>query len=1143
MVRRSAKIALRVAAVAFGAIAIAATIFVWRAFNGPVSLGLLTPRLEAMINSGLKDIQLHFGDSVIEWSEGRSIAFLQFVDVVAVDRNGAVIARVPRAKVSLSGPALLNGEVAPTNVELIGASAQLVRRLDGGVQLGLQVGGAPPQEPKANTAPEGMTKAILQAMLAPKTNDTMSRYLKRFAVTDAKLTIFDEATRSYWSAEKASLAFDRKPDGVVVAVSAPLRLADKSTWLFTASGRYTNGSSNIAIEAAFKPVRVSLLSASGAGLKALKGIDIPISGNAACDLSLAGQLGRCTLWLNAGAGHLTLPALKKKPIHFKDAALTVVLDAPSQRYSIEQFKWSGDTIRGEISGDGSYAFAADGALASLTADWTAENVSIDAPNVFDGQLALESMKLRAAFDAALKHLTIEEIHARRGTFDLSLSGELQDNPVSMGVVINGQFANLMVADLKRLWPAGAAQGARDWISANVHEGAIRAGTIAVNIPPGAITENRVPDEMMNIAFSVDDMRLTYLNGLPDITKVNGAATLLGDTFKADISSGNVGAIALKKGTFVIAELHKQGTIGTISGEIAGPTRDMLTVIDRPRLGYPTRFGIAPDQAAGTSTVNFTFAIPMLHDLKAEDVGINVDAVLKDVKLPINDQLKLTGGTFAIKLDAKAMKAQGAVQVNGAPMGFTWAEDFTGTALNGTRIDVTATLDDRQRAGLGLDARPFVEGKSTIVATFTGRAGKIQKARVDANLSAARLSSPQLGWAKPEDAKATLKADIVFNADKSIEISNIDAVGQGMKAQGRLVVGGGKILVAEFKKLQLGERNDFALNYRSADDGATSMDIKGRVIDAAGFFASDDEAESEKKVAAKDSKPAMSVKANVDMAYLQGDVWFTGLKFTYADDGERLTALNIDASADAANVRGELVRAGDNSRKLKIQTADAGRLLRGVTGFRSLIGGEMSLSVDLSPMPQTGQAATRADATFDGVLKLEKFKIVDQPFLARLLSAGSFTGLDDLLRGEGITFTKLEQSFQGRGGMITLTNGRAAGPSIGLTAQGMINRDTDRIDVNGTVVPLYGLNSMFEDIPLVGDILTSRKGEGIFGVTYGVSGALDDLKIAVNPISVLAPGFLRKLFQMGPTPQAAAPMPAPHQKPDAQNASQPVTKTN
>jgi AsmA-like C-terminal region/Protein of unknown function len=1133
---------MRVGAIALAAFVIAAAVFGWRVMNGPVSVGsILTARLEAMINEGLHDIQLRLGDSIIEWSESRDIAYIQFVDVEAVDRNGAVIARVPRAKLSLSGSALLKGEAAPTDVELIGASAMVVRRADGGVQLGFQVDGKKAESPKADGVSEGMTKAVLAAMLSPKPDDTLSRYLKRFAVTNANLTIFDEATRSYWSADKSSLTFDRKPDGVVVAINAPVRLADKSTWLFTASGQYTNGSDNVALEAAFKPVKLSVLAASGMGLQALKGIDIAVDGNAACDLSMAGKLGRCKLWLNAGAGKLTLPALKKEPIRFKRAALTVTLDLQAERYAIEQLNWSGDTIRGDISGDGAIAFGGDGALSLFTADWTAENVSIDAPYVFDGKLALESLKVRAAFDAARKHLKIDEIHARRGTFDLTLAGELQDHPVSMGVLLNGQFTNLSVADLKRLWPAGAADGARDWISLNVHEGAISGGKVAVNILPGAIVDNRIPEEMMNISFDVNGMRLTYLNGLPDMTKVAGTATLTGDTFRTEIASGNVGAVTLKNGAFVINELHKHGAIGTITGQIAGPTREMLLLIDKPRLGYPTRYGISPSQSGGTSLVDFKFSIPMLRGLKAEDVGIEVAAELKDVKLPINDQLRLTGGTFAINLDVKGMKAHGAVQVNGAPMGFTWAEDFTGTAPVGTRIDVTATLDERHRAGLGLDVRPYVEGKSTIVAAFTGAAGKIKKARIDANLTASRLSAPQLGWAKPEDAKAGLKADIVFNPDKTIEIANIDATGPGMKALGRLLVGKGQIREADFKKLRLGERNDFMIAYRHDDQRGTSIDLKGRVVDAGGFFADEDDEES-KAAPTKEAKLPLAVKANVDLAYLQGDVWFTGLKVTYADDGQRLTAFHVDASADAANVRGDLIRAADNSRKLKFQTADAGRLLRGLTGFRSMIGGDLSLSVDLSAMPSAGQAPSRADPTFDGTLKIEKFKIVDQPFVARLLSAGSFTGLDDLLRGEGITFSKLEQSFQGRGGMITLTNGRIAGPAIGLTVQGMINRDTDRIDVNGTVVPLYGINSMFEDIPLLGDILTSRKGEGVFGVTYGVSGQVDELKIAVNPISVLAPGFLRKLFQMGPTPQAAAPMNGP-QKPAAQNTVKQPTKTN
>lgn len=1154
VVRRSARYALWVTLMVTGALILTVGIFVFRAMTGPVSLGLLTPRLEAMINEGLKDIQLRFGDSVIEWSEGRSVAHLQFIDVEALDRKGNVIARVPRANVSLSGPALLNGEAAPTRVELIGASALIVRRADGGVQLGLQVDDT--EKPSEATTSEGVSKAMLEAMLKPNPDDALSRNLTRFAVRDAKLTIFDQETKSYWTAEKGALTFDRKPGGVVVSVTAPLRLADKSTWVFTAAAHYKNGTEKVALEAAFNPVRLSLLSASGAGLKALNGINIPVKGNASCDLSMSGQLGQCKLHLNAGAGTLKLPALKKEPLEFKHADLTVNVDFPNKRYAIETAKWQGKTIRGQIGGEGVFEFAPDGALANLTADWTAKDVSVDAPNVFDGSLALETANLRANFNAASGRLTIEEILAKRGDFVLTLAGELQDNPVSMGVVLNGGFKQLTVSELKRLWPSGAAPGARDWISENVHEGLVREGTVAVNIPAGAAPEF-VADEMMNIAFSIEGMRVTYLNGLPDVTNAKGSATLLGDTFKAEIAEAKIGTVQIKGGTVTIPELHSTNNVGTVTATASGPTKDLLLIIDKPRLGYPTRYGIKAAEAGGTAEVQFSIGVPMLKEVKTEDIAIDVAAELKDIRLPVKEDMKITGGTFAINLDTKGMKAHGAVFVNQAPMGFTWTEDFTGTAPIGTRIDVTSTLNDAQRDSLGLGTSGYIEGKTKIIASFVGRGGKFTKAKLDANLETARLAIPELGWAKPEDANATLKADIVFKPEGGVEIANIDLQGQGVKAAGRVLMRGTEIAEADFTKILLGTRNDFAVTYRAQEDGPMFIDAKGRVIDAGGLFDGDDDEDAPKpKKDEKQRKRPLYIKASFDTAYLQGDVAYTGLKLDYGDDGQRLTSFKIDAGPDASKIRGELTRAPDNSRHLKFQTGDAGRFVKGVTGFRSLIGGDLTLNVDLSPLPRIGVAPSRAETAFDGTLKIENFTIVDQPFFARLLSAGSFTGLGDLLRGEGVTFTKLEQPFQGRGDRLTLTNGRAAGPSIGLTTQGTIDRDTDKIDLNGTIVPLYGLNSMFEDIPLIGDILQSRKGEGIFGVTYGVSGEVNELRVAVNPISMLAPGFLRQVFQMGPTPQAEAPMmPAPAPtitapaqppqpaRPEAQNALTPTTKTN
>jgi len=1133
----SRKLALRIALATLGLLVVLGGLFSWRVMSGG-SLGPLGPQLESMINAGLKGIQLRFDDSIIAWSEGRKFAHLQFVGVRVVDENEGVIARVPRANITLSGPALLGGTAAPTEVELVGVSANIVRRAGGGIQLGLQVN--PEHKRTSATDEEGnsqeVVQKVLRAMLQPSDDDTLSKYLKRFSITEAKLSVFDEESRSSWVADSASLTFDRKPNGVVVSIKAPVKLANRQVWQFAASGRYSNGSKAIALEASFKPVKLSVLASNGSGLQSLKGFDIPVSGNLACGMNVSGALGRCKFWLNAGAGKLLLPALKHDPIELKEAAVTAEIDFVTKRYAISEMTWQGNTIRGKIAGEGQLGFGAGGELQSLSADWTADNIFMDAPNLFDGGFSLETLKFKGKFDAIAKSLAIEQVMARKGPFELSLAGSLQDHPVSMGVKLVGAVSDLSIPDLKRLWPAGSVPGARDWIFANVHQGMIRKADINIDLLPGAIVDDRIPNEMLNVAFQMSGLQVTYLSGLPDLTGVDGTALLNGDTFAGELKSGQIGSIILKKGGILINELHKQGTVGNVSGTVTGPTRDILQLIDAPRLRYPSRYGIAADKAGGNSNVDFALAIPMLRDLNAGDIGIDVNAELMQVKLPINEKFGLTGGKFSVKLDMNGLKALGAVQINGAPVGFIWNEDFTGTAKHGTHIDVTATLTDSQRDVFGLKAAPYLEGRTSIVATFTGKSGKIQNATIDANLTGSRLSIPELNWAKPEDANATLKANLAMKAGDVIEISNIDAAGREIKAQGRLVFTGGKVTEADFKKLELGKRNDFALQFKSAGGVGDVVEVRGKTLDAAGLFDADDE--DDRAAAKPGDKNPLRINAELGTLHLQGGVSFSNVKFGYTDDGVHLTQFRIDAVDQNARVRGEMTTAADGARKLRFETADAGRIVKGVTGFRSLIGGDLKLSAELSPLTQ----GVRTEAAFDGKLVIEDFKIVDQPFFARLLSAGSFTGLDDLLRGEGITFTRLEQTIHGRGPLLTFSDGRAAGPSIGLTMQGTYQRDAEKLDVNGTIVPLYGLNSIFEDIPLVSDILGSKDGEGIFAVTYGVKGEVDELRVAVNPISMLTPGFLRKIFQ-GARPEAATPMPLPMPKQEQKNILPPASKPN
>jgi len=67
-------------------------------------------------------------------------------------------------------------------------------------------------------------------------------------------------------------------------------------------------------------------------------------------------------------------------------------------------------------------------------------------------------------------------------------------------------------------------------------------------------------------------------------------------------------------------------------------------------------------------------------------------------------------------------------------------------------------------------------------------------------------------------------------------------------------------------------------------------------------------------------------------------------------------------------------------------------------------------------------------------------------------------------------------------------------------------------MSGTFVPMYGLNNMFGQIPIVGLFLGGGSNEGLIGVTYEVVGSPGQPVLRVNPISAMAPGVLRKIFE-------------------------------
>ena len=153
----------------------------------------------------------------------------------------------------------------------------------------------------------------------------------------------------------------------------------------------------------------------------------------------------------------------------------------------------------------------------------------------------------------------------------------------------------------------------------------------------------------------------------------------------------------------------------------------------------------------------------------------------------------------------------------------------------------------------------------------------------------------------------------------------------------------------------------------------------------------------------------------------------------------------------------------------------------------------------------------SDNDIMGTVSIDNFKLMKAPLFAELLLAASLTGLGEVYNNEGITFEQFDAQFTGKDNIYIINKSRAYGFSLGLTGKGYVDRVKKSLNINGSIVPAYKLNTLFNNIPLIGEILSGNEDEGIFAINYLASGKWNDPYIEVNPLSILTPGILRNIF--------------------------------
>ncbi|MBT7759278.1 MAG: hypothetical protein HN732_18250, partial [Rhodospirillaceae bacterium] len=368
-----------------------------------------------------------------------------------------------------------------------------------------------------------------------------------------------------------------------------------------------------------------------------------------------------------------------------------------------------------------------------------------------------------------------------------------------------------------------------------------------------------------------------------------------------------------------------------------------------------------------------------------------------------------------------------------------------------------------------------------------------------DLTGTALNWPDIGWNKPAAVPAEMNLTFQNQVNGALILDKFEFSGAGLQARGSAKFDADAGLIALASDNFVLGATHLMINAAARPGGGYRLDLQGPSLDLRSFVPRLLDG------AKATDEPPLELNLKIDQVYLTNEVVLNQLAGTgQRHDGEWQSA-DIHAGMAGGQSIGFTVRPEGRGRRFIVIAGNAGRMARVLGLYSDARGGTMFLSLLVPP-------AKGPDDTIVGNLRADNFRVVKARVLTQLLTLGSLTGLGDVLNDKGITFTRLDVPFTMRRRQLHIEGARAVGPAMAVMASGDYGRDNEALRFQGTIVPSYTLNSVLGVIPILGELLIGRKGEGVFAFTYNVKGTLDNPKVSVNLLSALAPGFLRRIVE-------------------------------
>lgn len=725
--------------------------------------------------------------------------------------------------------------------------------------------------------------------------------------------------------------------------------------------------------------------------------------------------------------------------------------------------------------------------------WTFD-VKLDGQDVVNGIRTTEG-RVAGSYDSAASLLVMDDMHVEGAGISFTAAVRASHKDGSSFAVLSGVSPRLPASALKVLWPTTVAPEVRDWVGTHIHDGLISNATVDVSLRGDQMAGGGVVAPDATIAFDFSKGVFTPFDNAPLIRDAVGHGKLSGDRFEIAVNSGWVDLgdgrrLDMGPSVFVVPVTSAKVPDGEVSLRLSGSAAAGVALLNRLDFVGTANFSPDPSAAAGTLKADLSIHLPLAEQIADTDVVYTgrIDLSGFDPGTPINGR-SVTHGNLAIELSDGAAHVSGKAQIDGAA-----ADIFLTQPLSGegdAKSVVKLDLDAAAAKSYGFDFGDMLDGVISVEMTDNGASR-----RISINLVKAEINVPMVGFRKSAGTPGTLTFDMATRSGGTA-ITNLSLKAGSAEVEGQINLdGAGAFVGANLTKFNFSPADRLALKASTGDAGL-KVSVNGSRLDARSLVGN-----LLRRTTGTGIPGGMSLALSAAIANVSGEggEQLDGLNLSAAISGGRIDNLSLTMQTSGGGSASATLQPSAKGRDLKVEAGEVGRLLRFLGVYRRVYGGRATLSGVIN---DSGVVT----ASIDG----SRWKVVEEPALAQL-STASHDGPTEGLSTADIGRLVFDVKFGN--GLLSIGEGFIRTATAGLTMSGDVDFSKNALRLAGSYLPASQLDSFLAAIPVIGQTIFAGGGRsGLLGVSYRISGPIDAPSLSVNPLSAIAPGIFRRLFEL------------------------------